>query len=147
MKRQKQTAGEQIQRFRNLWNMSQAELADMLQTSADYISDIESGGKPLSFRMAWKFCTLFGVSLDTLYFGQDTQAFPELVKEDENFYSLSSSFPFQELLETCTEEECSICEQILETALKALRQPSPEQEFSNNREPEALENLKDPEGP
>ncbi|QNM05109.1 helix-turn-helix domain-containing protein [Qiania dongpingensis] len=128
MGQQKQNAGEQIQRLRSLWGLSQSQLAEAIGTSADYISDIEGERKPLSLRSAWKFCTYFGVGLDELYFGREWKEAPDSVAEPESPYHtdhpVSSKDSLWEILETCTEEECEICEKILRQTLDVLRQSS-----------------------
>lgn len=121
MNRQKQIFGKQIQHYRTLWGLSQAQLADALQTSADYISDLEGERKPLSFHLAWKFCTFFGISLDELYFGNTSDELPALVKESAETYTSSPKDTIWKLLETCSEEECAICEEILKHTLETLR--------------------------
>ena len=100
MGQQKQNAGEQIQRLRSLWGLSQSQLAEAIGTSADYISDIEGERKPLSLRSAWKFCTYFGVGLDELYFGREWKEAPDSVAEPESPYHTDQDVYKRQLLES-----------------------------------------------
>lgn len=61
-----QTFGQKLRWLRKRHNMTLQNVADVLVTSTGYISDLESGRRHPSLKLARQVADLFGVSLDQL---------------------------------------------------------------------------------
>ena len=73
--------GERIKSRRKLLNMSREELADRLDLSAKFISDVEYGDKGISVRTLYGLKQVLGVSADFLLEGNDETEFSEEKKK------------------------------------------------------------------
>lgn len=73
--------GERIKSRRNLLNMSREELADRLDLSAKFISDVEYGDKGISVKTLYGLKQVLGVSADFLFEGNDETEFSEEKKK------------------------------------------------------------------
>ncbi|MFQ8603140.1 MAG: helix-turn-helix domain-containing protein [Anaerovoracaceae bacterium] len=73
--------GERIKSRRNLLNMSREELADRLDLSAKFISDVEYGDKGISVKTLYGLKQVLGVSADFLLEGNDETEFSEEKKK------------------------------------------------------------------
>ena len=73
--------GERINSRRNLLNMSREELADRLDLSAKFISDVEYGDKGISVKTLYGLKQVLGVSADFLLEGNDETEFSEEKKK------------------------------------------------------------------
>lgn len=60
-------AGRQIQLLRIQHNLTQKELAEKLQTSQNYLSDVETGKKRPSLDYYMSIANFFKVSLDQIF--------------------------------------------------------------------------------
>lgn len=60
--------GEQVQKYRMMQGLTQEELADLVGTEQNYISQIETGRKMMSVEMLRKISKTLSVSADVLLF-------------------------------------------------------------------------------
>ncbi len=78
--------GQRIRSFRLSKNLTQAELAESLDVSTNYISEIENGKKGMSQDTLCRLCLTYHLSADFLLFGKCE----EEVSRQSLFESLSS---------------------------------------------------------
>lgn len=62
-----ENAGKQIQLLRKQRRLTQAELAEAIDSSQKYISEVENGHKEPSLKFCMKIANFFEVSLDTIF--------------------------------------------------------------------------------
>lgn len=62
--------GEQIRYAREQAHLTQEELAEKSDVSAQFVSDLERGVVGISLTTLRKFCTILGVSSDQILFGR-----------------------------------------------------------------------------
>ena len=60
-------AGKQIQLLRKQKGLTQAELAEAIDSSQKYISEVENGHKEPSLKFYMKIANFFEVSLDSIF--------------------------------------------------------------------------------
>ena len=63
-------AGKRMQKIRKSNNMTQVELAELLNVSSNHISHIENYGAKFSLDLLAKFCKVFKCSMDYISFGK-----------------------------------------------------------------------------
>ncbi|MCI8514210.1 MAG: helix-turn-helix transcriptional regulator [Lachnospiraceae bacterium] len=68
------TIGSRIHKCRTSWNMTQEELAEVIDVTPNYIGEIERGRRPLTLSVAEQLCLYFGVTYDYLYLGIERPA-------------------------------------------------------------------------
>ena len=63
--------GQRIKKMRTNHNLTQAQLAESLNISVNFLSEIENGKKGLSQETICKICNFFDISADYLLMGKD----------------------------------------------------------------------------
>lgn len=83
--------GKRIAEIRQTHNITQAQLAEILNVSPKHISHTECGTSSLSLKNLIEFCNYFHCSLDFIVFGQDksglSEKLPREIVEILNFGS------------------------------------------------------------
>lgn len=62
--------GQRIRSFRIANNLTQAQFAESLDVSTNYVSEIENGKKGISQETLFKLCDIYHLSADFLLFGK-----------------------------------------------------------------------------
>jgi transcriptional regulator with XRE-family HTH domain len=66
--------GQRIRQFRTHNDLSQAELADGMDISINFLSEIENGKKGFSYETLYKLCSEYKISADYILFGKSTDS-------------------------------------------------------------------------
>ncbi|MDO4262130.1 MAG: helix-turn-helix transcriptional regulator [Eubacteriales bacterium] len=75
--------GRRIREFRVGRHMTQAQLAESLDVSTNFISEIETGKKGISLDTLTRLCTQYQLSADYVLFGISPRALPlEIIVEN-----------------------------------------------------------------
>lgn len=98
--------GLRMRQQRELFQYTQAELAQRLHFSPEYYRQVEQGKQPISLEMAVGFCAFFQISLDALLF--DCSEKDPLCTPRDVLYALVEQAP---------ESQCRFCLPILKELL------------------------------
>lgn len=96
--------GRRIRNFRTGNNLTQAQFAENLDVSTNFISEIETGKKNISLETLCRLCKQYDLSADYLLFG----------KENDDF----SQHTLSEFLSALSVEDISIVIEYLEALAK-----------------------------
>ena len=96
--------GKRIRKFRIQNNPTQAQFAESLDVSTNFISEIETGKKGISQDTLYRLCTRYHLSTDYLLFGKHGPA--------------PSDYTLEEFLSSLDEEDIPIVIGYLEATLK-----------------------------
>lgn len=66
--------GKRIRDFRVRNNLTQAQFAETLDVSTNFISEVETGKKNISLEILCRLCKKYNLSADYILFGKDTSA-------------------------------------------------------------------------
>ncbi len=75
-KSQKMTTGQKIKAYRNAHELSQVELAQILELRQENLSAIENDRKEIGLKTAIKFCAIYNITLDDLLFERGLENHP-----------------------------------------------------------------------
>ena len=100
-----QAIGGRIRRQREYMGYTREQLAELLDVTPKFCSDIELGVKGMSVPTLSKLSATLRLSTDYILFGQDTGV---------------ASEPIMRMLETCSPVERSYAEQLLKTFMAAM---------------------------
>lgn len=84
MKDEKLMIGQRIRDFRVKNHLTQAQLAEDLDVSSNFISEIETGKKNISIETLKSICLKYNLSADYLLFGKDQSSDHLLIKRLSN---------------------------------------------------------------
>lgn len=76
--------GEQIRRAREERKLTQEQLAERVEVSPQYISDLERGVVGISLPTLKRLCVSLGVSSDRILFGQEMQSRAAIAEKCRN---------------------------------------------------------------
>lgn len=77
MTHSKKEIGKRIRSFRTGSNLTQAQFAESLDVSTNFISEVETGKKNISMETLCRLCTQYNLSADYLLFGKDSSSFSQ----------------------------------------------------------------------
>ncbi len=63
--------GRRIRNFRIANNLTQAQLAESLDISTNFVSEVETGKKNISLEILYRICQSYNLSADYILFGKD----------------------------------------------------------------------------
>ena len=63
--------GRRIRNFRLSNNLTQAQLAESLDISTNFVSEVETGKKNISLEILFRLCQYYNLSADYILFGKD----------------------------------------------------------------------------
>ncbi len=86
-----------LKELRKKHNLTQAELAKMLEVSRSTIAQVESGNNSLSLDLAKKISSTFNVNLSSLLEGNDTDVVGDIYKNDIDGFQNSLYVDFAHL--------------------------------------------------
>lgn len=119
--------GSRIRECRLNWHMSQKDLARILRSTSNYISELECGRRALSLPIAKQLCLFFGITYDYLYLGMDLSI--DLLLKDAESGSQTKHPGSKDLLISLiadsSEEDCRDYLTLLSSARQILLQKSP----------------------
>lgn len=75
-KHKKMTTGEKIKAYRHAYELSQVELAKILDLRQENLSAIENDRKEIGLKTAIKFCAIYNITLDDLIFDSGIENHP-----------------------------------------------------------------------
>lgn len=101
--------GQRVKAIRKMKKLSQAELAESVDLSVNYISFIETGKRHTSLEALIRIADELGVTIDHLLYGNQIH--------DEDTYCAEAS----ELLRDCTQYERNIIIEVAAAAKESLR--------------------------
>lgn len=107
----KKEIGKRIRGFRTSSNLTQAQFAESLDVSTNFISEVETGKKNISLETLCRLCEQYNLSSDYLLFGKDSSAF--------------SQCTLSEFLSSLSAEDIPIVIEYLEALIK-LKKLAPE---------------------
>jgi transcriptional regulator with XRE-family HTH domain len=96
--------GKRIRKFRIQNNLTQAQFAESLDVSTNFISEIETGKKGISQDTLYRLCMRYHLSADYLLFGKQGPT--------------PSEYTLSEFLSSLDEEDIPIVIEYLEATLK-----------------------------
>lgn len=76
--------GEQIRAAREERKLTQEQLAERIEVSPQYISDLERGVVGISLPTLKRLCVALGVSSDRILFGRETQSYAAIAERCRN---------------------------------------------------------------
>lgn len=91
MESNKSDIGKRIRTFRQTNNLTQAQLAESLDVSTNFISEVENGKKNISLDTLCRLCNQYQLSADYLLMGKEHPA-------DTMLLERLSSLPNQDIL-------------------------------------------------
>lgn len=104
MTNDRQEIGKRIRNFRLNNNMTQAQLAEVLDVSTNFISEIETGKKGVSQETLCRLCQQYNLSADYILFGKQTP--------------VPSQYTLSEFLSSLSTEDIPVVIEYLEATLK-----------------------------
>lgn len=66
--------GKRIRNFRTVNNLTQAQLAESLDISTNFISEVETGKKNISLDILCRLCQYYHLSADYILFGKENSS-------------------------------------------------------------------------
>lgn len=112
--------GQRIRKFRKAYNLSQEQLAEMVQISTTHMSHIETGNTKLSLPVLVDIAEALSVQTDELLY--DTPPYNKTGMKQE----------INELLDSCSTRETRILLDILKAVRVSLAKYEPDMENSEN---------------
>lgn len=112
--------GQRIRKFRKAYNLSQEQLAEMVQISTTHMSHIETGNTKLSLPVLVDIAEALSVQTDELLY--DTPPYNKTGMKQE----------INELLDSCSTRETRILLDILKAVRVSLEKYEPDMENSEN---------------
>lgn len=89
MTNRKTEIGRRIRHFRTANNLTQAQLAESLDISTNFISEVETGKKNISLEILCRLCQQYHLSTDYILLGTDSSSSPQHTLS-EFLFSLSA---------------------------------------------------------
>lgn len=74
MENTKTEIGKRIRNFRTANNLTQAQLAENLDISTNFISEVETGKKNISLEILCRLCRHYNLSADYILLGKDSSS-------------------------------------------------------------------------
>lgn len=96
--------GRRIRNFRLTNNLTQAQLAESLDISTNFVSEVETGKKNISLEILFRLCQYYNLSADYILFGKD--------------YSSSSQRTLSEFLFSLSADDIPTIMEYLEASMK-----------------------------
>lgn len=96
--------GRRIRNFRLSNNLTQAQLAESLDISTNFVSEVETGKKNISLEILFRLCQYYNLSADYILFGKD--------------YSSSSQRTLSEFLFSLSADDIPTIMEYLEASMK-----------------------------
>ena len=118
--------GQRIRKFRKAYNLSQEQLAEMVQISTTHMSHIETGNTKLSLPVLVDIAEALSVQTDELLY--DTPPYNKTGMKQE----------INELLDSCSTRETRILLDILKAVRVSLAKYEPDMENSENSRQHSL---------
>ncbi|MBQ7925617.1 MAG: helix-turn-helix transcriptional regulator [Lachnospiraceae bacterium] len=72
----KVAVGKRLREFRVTNHYTQAQFAELIDISVNFLSEIETGKKGMSQDTIWRICSYFHISADFLLFGNEKEEEP-----------------------------------------------------------------------
>lgn len=114
--------GMRIRRERNLWNMTQDDLSQILGISTNYLGQIERGNRNISRKLEDKLCEVFHLTHDEFHSRPDpVPEWATHVSESPLIFEDIHEDDLIRLLQGCTSEELQICGHLIRSILYFIR--------------------------
>lgn len=85
--------GRRIRNFRIAHNLTQAQLAESLDISTNFISEVETGKKNISLEILCRLCLHYNLSADYILLGRDNSSCPQHTLADFLFSLSADDIP------------------------------------------------------
>ncbi len=112
--------GRRIRDFRSQKHLTQAQLAESLDVSTNFISEIETGKKGISQDTLYRLCQQYNLSADYLLFGRQGPS--------------PSEYTLSEFLSSLSTEDIPIVIEYLEATLKIKKLDKKRSPYPNETE-------------
>lgn len=104
----KRDIGKRIHDFRLQRKYTQAQFAECMDISVNFLSEIENGKKGMSQESLYKLCQYFGVSADYILFGTDNESALENNMPFANSYISLDIYTLSQAADSLSIDELSL---------------------------------------